>query len=209
MNEGDGFAFIEVQRLGSAVNSASVNYSTSNGSAVAGTDYGVRTGTLTFAPGQRSRVFAIPITDDSQAEFTETVRLKLSDPIGAALGPSVGQLFITDNEPSQLRFNSGSYSVNEGAGSATITVVRWGNNSAAASVDYATGNGTALAGADYTATAGQLSFAPGQTRMSFTVPILEDSAVEGIERANLSLSNPSGAILGSPNTARLVINDND
>ncbi len=63
------------------------------------------------------------------------------------------------------------------------------------SVDYATKDGTAAAGADYTAASGTLTFAPGETAKTVSVALLDDSIDEGKERFTLRLSNPRGAYL--------------
>ena len=60
-------------------------------------------------------------------------------------------------------------------------------------VDYATSDGTATAGSDYTATNGTLSFAAGETEKTVSVPVLDDAHDEGSETLTLTLSNPSGA----------------
>ena len=60
------------------------------------------------------------------------------------------------------------------------------------SVDYATGDGTASAGSDYTATSGTLIFAPGETAKTVAVPVIGDDVDEGDETLTLTLSNPSG-----------------
>ena len=62
-------------------------------------------------------------------------------------------------------------------------------------VDYATADGTAAAGADYTAASGTLVFAPGETAKTVSVPLLDDSHDEGKETFSLKLSNPRGAYL--------------
>ena len=110
-----------------------------------------------------------------------------------------------------LSFTAGSFSVAEGAGSRTVTVRRTGGDDGAVSVAYATANGSAGAGTDYTARSGTLSWADGDDdTKSFSVPILDDGAVEGSETVNLTLSSPGGgAALGSPATATLTITDND
>ena len=59
-------------------------------------------------------------------------------------------------------------------------------------VDYATADGTATAGSDYTATSGALTFAPGETAKTVSVPVLDDSHDEGSETFTLTLSNASG-----------------
>jgi hypothetical protein len=108
-----------------------------------------------------------------------------------------------------LQFSAATYTVNEYAGSATITVTRAGGSSGAVAVSYATSNGTATAGSDYAATSGTLYWSDGDTAgKTFAVPIVNDSASEGNETVNLTLSNPTGgAILGSPSTAALTIVD--
>ena len=59
-------------------------------------------------------------------------------------------------------------------------------------VQYATSDGTATAGSDYTATSGALTFAPGETAKTVSVPVLDDSHDEGSETFTLTLSNASG-----------------
>ena len=59
-------------------------------------------------------------------------------------------------------------------------------------VDYATADGTATAGSDYTATSGALTFAPGDTAKTVSVPVLDDAIDEDHETFTLTLSNPSG-----------------
>ena len=75
-------------------------------------------------------------------------------------------------------------------------------------VDYATADGTATAGSDYTATSGTLSFAAGETEKTVSVPVLDDAHDEGSETLTLTLSNPSGAYL-EDGTATGTINNSD
>ena len=82
--------------------------------------------------------------------------------------------------------------------------------SGAVSVDYATADGTATAGEDYTATSGTLTFAPGETAKTVSVAILDDAIDEGKETFLLRLSNPKGAYLrGIHREAKGVIANED
>ncbi len=107
--------------------------------------------------------------------------------------------------------NNGVYGVSEGVGNALITVSRTGDNSTTATVNYATvSGGTAVAGTDYTAASGAITFAPGENFKTFVIPLTNDTTVENVETVNMTISNPSnGSVLGSPTTATLSIVDND
>jgi hypothetical protein len=109
---------------------------------------------------------------------------------------------------SSIQFSAANYNVTEDPTTALITVTRSGDSSVAVSVSYATSDGSALQTSDYSNTLGILTFAPGETSRTFTVPISEDSLVEGTETATLTLSNAtSGAMLGATSTATLTILD--
>jgi hypothetical protein len=146
-------------------------------------------------------------------------------PAAQALTGAVQQISVTDAGPvwegtgpsnpppppaPTLSFSQATYSAGEGAGAATVTVTRGGDTTVPVTVNYATSNGSATAGADYTGASGTLSFAAGETSKTFAVTLLDDSAVEGSETINLTLSAPSGggAALGRA-LATLTITDND
>src|SRR5262249_915324 len=96
-----------------------------------------------------------------------------------------------------------------GTANVTVTLSPAGNQSV--TVNYATSDGTGLAGTDYGATSGILTFSPGQTIANFQVPILDDKLANesSPETVNLTLSNPSGATLGTPSSAVLDINEDN
>ncbi len=108
-----------------------------------------------------------------------------------------------------FQFSVGSYMASETTGSALITIQRTSGASGPASVDYLTSDGTASQRTDYTITIGRLLFASGETTKTFRVPIIDDLYVEGDETINVTLSNPVGATLGTPNPALVTITDND
>ena len=96
----------------------------------------------------------------------------------------------------------------EGVGFRTISVTR-SVTGAAASVDYATSDGTASSTSDYTAALGTLSFAPGEATKSFTVFVTDAPFLEPDQTVNINLSNPVGTTLPAAATAVLVITSND
>jgi hypothetical protein len=209
--ENGGPVTITVNLSGASAQTITVNYTTSNGSATAGSDYTTASGTLTFNSGETSKTFNISITVDAVYEGPETVNLALSSPSNATLGsPSTAVLTITDNQTRPIiAFSSDTYSVAENAGPATVTVYLTGASAQTITIDYATSDGTATAGSDYNAASGTLTFSPGTITQTFNVNIIEDTVVESSETVNLKLMNPSNATLGSPYTAVLTITDND
>jgi len=115
-----------------------------------------------------------------------------------------------DSSPGELQFSAASYSVDENGGSALITVKRVNGGDCSASIDYATSDGGALAGVNYTATSGTLSWVDGDvSEQSFSVPILEDGQFGGDVTVNLLLSSPVGASLGAPSSSVLTILETD
>lgn len=218
-NEAGPTATITINRTGGSAGLASIQYATSNGAATAGADYTATSGALNWADGDSApKTFTVSISDDTADEPDESVNLTLSNASGAALGaPSNALLTIVDNDapppppPSgTLSFSSASFSVNEAGPTATISINRMGGSAGAASVQYATSNGTATADADYTASSGTLNWAAGDAApKTFTVDITDDTADEPDETVTLTLFNVSGATLGAPNSAALTIVDND
>jgi len=103
-----------------------------------------------------------------------------------------------------LQFSSMAYSVKESGPLAKITVSRIGGSAGEVSVNFATSDGTAIAGEDYIATNGTLTFGPGVTSRSFYVPILNDLKHELNETVTIDLEPTSGI-----NNATLTITDND
>jgi subtilisin family serine protease len=205
-------ARITVTRTGVPVDVLTVQYATSDGTAVNGVDYTGISGTLTFAPRAVKRTLTIPITTDTLDENNKTVLLTLSNPSGGILGAqSSAVLTVVDNDTGgTIGFSAAVYRVSERTAMAKITVTRSGGKASGVTVDYAATDGTAASGSDYTAVSGTLSFGAGQTSRSFTIPINNDANQEASETVQLTLSNPTGgATLGVITSAVLTIVDND
>jgi hypothetical protein len=215
VDEADGQATVTVERLDGVGGAVSVDYETSDGSAVAGSDYSDSSGTLHWAAGDSAdKTFTVPVSWDGRAEATETINLTLANPGGGSdLGPNaVATLRLGDDGASgPLALSSATYSVGEAGGLVTITVTRAGGSlGGPVTVDYATGDGTATAGSDYTAANGTLTFGPSEITKTFTVPVTSDSGHEGDETFQVALSNATGgANLGSPAGATVTISNDD
>jgi hypothetical protein len=210
--ENAGPATISIDRVGGGKNYTKVFYTTNNGTAEAGSDFPATQGSVTFAPGETKKTVSIPITNDTLEEPTEELGVGILDVVGAGFGTRrTTRVTILDDDATTPAFNlsTAAASVAEGAGKAVITVQRSGPATAAASVTYATSNGTATAGTDYTATSGTLSFAANETTRTFEIPITQDTATEGNETINVTLSNPTGAQLGTANSVVVTILDDD
>ena len=208
-------ATITVDRVNGSFGTVSVDYATSNGTASAGSDYSAASGTLSFADGVTSQTFSVSITNDNTYEGDETVNLALSNPGGGAglVSPATAVLTITEDDPEppagSLQFSAPSYTVAEDGATATITVTRVGGDFGTVTVEYASSDGTAVAGADYAAVSGTLTFADGDITETFTIAILDDTEYEGDETVNLTLRFPTGGSLGSPAEAVLTIDEDD
>lgn len=206
---------ILVTRTGGSFGAASINYATSNGTATAGSDYTATSGTLNWADGNSTaKSFSVAITDDATFEGSETLTVTLSGVTGASLGtPASATVTITDNDnppPGTLQLSPASYTVGENVGSVVVTVSRANGSAGAASVNYATSNGTATAGSDYTAASGTLNWGSGDAAdKTFSVAVTDDSTAESSETINLTLSNASGATLATPSSGTITITDND
>lgn len=209
VQEDAGQAVIAVNLVGRGDPAApvSVDYATEDGLARAGDDYQAVTGRLTFAPGETSMTFTIPITNDTVSEGDETILLSLRNPQGRAIlgSQNFAVLTILDDdvaETSVIQFRSSTYGVNEAGDRATITVNRIGDDSQAVTVDFATFDGTAREGIDYRPVSGRLTFAENVTSRSFSVPIIGDLPTEQAETVRLRLSNPRLAAAVTANNAR-------
>ena len=101
-------------------------------------------------------------------------------------------------------------SVDEGAGSTTLTISLDGVSSGTVTVTYATSNGTAVAPADFTATSATATITAGTTATTIAIPITDDAFDEEDETFTVTLSNPSSAVLSATAaSATVTITDND
>ncbi len=208
IDEDAGFVLIGVTRGDDGTLPISVDFATTNLSAIAGSDYMPTNGTLFFAGGERVRLFTVPILNNGLKDSNRKFRVTLSNPTNHVLGTQTNTtVTIRDNDPGvQI---AGSVSVQDTDGAATVTVVR-GNDMALGpfTVGYATSDGTATAGVNYSATSGTMVFAQGEMAKTITVPIQDHGQLGNDERFTLGLNNPSsGVVLGPNATVTITILD--
>src|SRR5579862_857675 len=170
---------VSVHRSGASATTASVKYTTAPGTALAGTDYASANGTLQWTENDTTdksiTVSVMPAAFSGQKTFTVT----LSDPSSGTQIASPGSATVTISGSASasagtLELADATYAVAENGGSVTISVNRSAGAVGAASVSYATRNGTATAGKDYMATEGTLQWLDGEgAAKSFVVPIIK------------------------------------
>jgi hypothetical protein len=172
-------------------------------------------GTLTVTTGTDGNA-AIDFTPTSAIPAGAVITATATDPAGNTSEFSACAAAAVNT----ISFSEANYSVPEGGGMVTISVVRSGDTSTNTRVDYATSDGTAsqvscatangLASSkcDFTTALGTLTFAAGETSKTFNVLISQDIYIEGPETFTVNLSNPAiGAALGSIQSAVVTIND--
>jgi hypothetical protein len=208
--EGAGTANIAVMRSGGSTGAVSVSVSTQSDTAVAGQDFTAVSTTVQFADGDSAdKIVSIPLLDDSVPEGAETFKVSMVSVANPFATPIT--VTITDDDlPGTLELSSATYSAGEGGGSIAINVTRDGGSAGPASVTLSTHDGSALATQDYTATTTTVTFAAGDTTPKVaTIPIVNDALAEPDETFEVTLSNASGAALGTVTTATITIPSND
>lgn len=209
VNENGGTATVTATRTGFD-NAVSVSYTTANGTATAA-DYTPTAGILTWPQGDTTdRSFTIPITNDAIFEGNEAFSVTLSAPTcDAVLSTPSQTITILDDEATPgLSIDSvAQLEGNSGTSSMIFTVTLAPASAQTVTVNYLTSGGTATPGADYTATSGTLTFAPGVTTQTITVPIVGDTVAEPDETFLVSLSGPTGATLVAADGTGTIQND--
>jgi hypothetical protein len=118
--------------------------------------------------------------------------------------------FKSVNCADNIFFDATATAVSEGSASVRVDVIRSGGKEGSASVNYATANGTAAAGQDYTFASGSLTFQPGEWKKTIVIDLLPDAMQEPDETFTISLNGVSGSSqAGSASTHSLTIENDD
>ncbi|MBU1308067.1 MAG: choice-of-anchor B family protein [Gammaproteobacteria bacterium] len=205
-------AQLRVQRP-QGVGEVSVAYHTFAGSALPGSDYETSTGRLSWAANDNSDKTLSVTTLDSGEVSQRTVLVRLYDVQGGATlaAPAMAVLGfgIEPPRPGSLSLVQSAVQATEGD-SVTITVQRIGGSSGALSVQYQTQDGSASAGADYSAASAQLDWADADSSdKTIMLTVIDDALQESDETFSVQLLSVAGSVVGPTGSLVVTILDND
>jgi glucose/arabinose dehydrogenase/disulfide oxidoreductase YuzD len=209
-NSGTVNAGFNVTLSPASAQTVTVQYTTANDTATAGSDYTFTSGTLTFNPGQTSQPINVPVNGDTTSEPNETFFVNLSSPANATIddGQGVGTITNDDQTIPTISINDVSIAEgNSGTTSANFTVTLSGTSAQSVTVQYATANNTATAGNDYTAASGTVTFMPGQTSQPVSITINGDITFEPNETFFVNLTSPTNGTISDSQGVGTISND--
>ena len=216
--ENAGSVTVTVTRTGRLDNAVSVQFSTANASALAGTDYTSTSGTLNFMANDTSETIVVPIANPAGFQGDRSFAIGLSNPLpgaAAVLGsPVTIAVTIQDDDPAMsgaLQLSAAAYSGAENAGPIAVIVRRVGGSDGAVSATLATAAGSATSPADFTAVNQSVNFSAGDAAdKTINIALNDDTTFEGSETFTVTLSAATGgATLGAPTSATVTITDNE
>jgi hypothetical protein len=181
--------------------------------ATVGADWlGPTGGVVRFEAGEAVRRIELSVLADSVVEPTETVRFRLEPGVGALLPKPWVAATLLDSNGSPVTPAVGviacRHALTEHDGPARFVVRRRGDAGTALSIAYATVDGTAIAGADYTPAIGTLNWpAADATPRVIDVALLTDTAIEPPEQFRLTLSTQAAGVGIAPSSAMVTILD--
>ena len=183
----------------------SVDYATSDGTALETDDYIATSGTLSFSPGQTTKTITFYLIADQVYEPDETFTITLSNPVNATIQQAARVLtIVNDDAPPQGEIiTAASRSFREptsGTSMETLYVGLMQANPGTITVDYTTSGGSASSPADYSAVGGTLTFMPGELTKFIDVVLVGDSVAESDETFTFTLSNPTNATIATPSS---------
>jgi hypothetical protein len=149
------------------------------------------------------------LLDDALDEPTETLTLTLNAPQPDLHGLNRQAIVeILDNDaPPVIRVFDSSAPETDGPDTLAFTVELLAPSGKTVTVTYETVDGTAVAGTHYTATTGMITFAPGETTQTITVPIMGDETNNEDRTLQLILSQPINAIIGDNDATGTIVDD--
>lgn len=208
-NAGTVNATFTVSLSQTSSDTVTVNFATANGSAVQPDDYASNSGTVTFIPGDQSESVTVAVKGDTLDEIDETFAVNLTSPTNAVISDGSGTGTITDDDdpPTVSISNQTVTEGNSGVVNAVFAVALSGASGKTVTVQAGTSDGSATQPSDYGSTSDTITFSPGQTSQSFSVPVNGDTTVEPDETFTVTLSAPANASLGTATATGTIVND--
>ncbi len=199
---------------GSASGAATVDYATADGTARAGLDYVATSGTVSFAPGELIKSFAVQLINDTTDEDTQAFNVTLTNPTGGVAlgGNSTTSVNIFDDDRMPSVEPGATIFVTEGdtgTTQAVLTVKLSRASDKGYTVNYTTADGFATAPADYVPASGQLTFASGETTKTVSIAVKGDTVPERQENFWLRLNWPTDDGRGMNTSLSALIVDDD
>jgi Calx-beta domain len=195
-----------------------LNFTTSDGSATAGSDYQAQNGSVTLTAAQPSALITIKVIGDTSVEPNEFFNLSVSDPI-LAIPPQIARGTIFDDDAIQpppppagnalIIFDAFAIEPSSGESEARLGLRLLRPAAGEIVIDFvALAGATATAGADYTGPAsGQVRFAPGESLQQITFQVKADAIAEAREFVRFQFNSSTGGVNLVRNVAMLSISD--
>ena len=189
-----------------APQAVSLRYATVDGTATAGSDYQPAQGTLTIPAGSREASIRVGLIGDETVEPDETLRLNLSDAQGATLA-TTSATGTLQNDDSLRSFAVDDAAAAENAGPLVFTVRLSQTSATDRKVRYATVDGTAKAGSDYTTASGTLTVPAGQSTATVKVALIDDQMAESSETMTLHLTTVDDTAVADADGTGTILDD--
>jgi chitinase len=203
--EAAGTMSFDVWMTHASVNTQTVTYTTSDGTALAGSDYTTATNTLTVTPGTTTNSVVVPILNDATNEADEAFTMNLSaGSLTISDAQATGTIVDDDPEPT---VSVSDATVAENAGPLSFTISLSALSGQEVDVDYTTTDAAAVAGSDYTAATGTAVIPAGQSSVQIDVPVIDEATYEADEGLTLDLSSPNNASTLDAQGAGTITND--
>jgi len=185
---------------------ATVDFATHDGTAVAPGDYTAVSGTLTFEPGDTEQTVTVPVIADHDYEPDEAMTLVLSNADAASIGDGTGTGTIQNDDP-QYQLNVAPSRATEDAGPLAFPVTLSPASTDPVYVQYQTHNGSARSGVDFHGAIGVLEIPAGATSGEIDIPLVRDALDEPNETFTITLSNAVGATIIQGSAVGTIVDD--
>jgi hypothetical protein len=207
-NSGTTQATFVVALSAASSQTVSFSFATSNGTAIADSDYVATTGASSFAPGEVEKPVVVLVNGDTVDETQETLFLDISNVQNATVSSSRGTGFINDDDGPTISINDVTVTEgNSGTKAATFTLSLSGPSVETIAIRAITAPGTATAPSDYNSIDLVVIFQPGTVTRTVDVGIIGDTNLEPNETFSVNLSDPFGTTIADGAGAGTILDD--